>query len=167
MTKSKIDRDSKGKFIKGNKASLKSGTEIFLRTGKLPKQIRGATKLKRDLSRIRAELELELGSVNVKEELLIDQVISSTGFLRLFELFVKRAGLLDPVLARKKQIAFQPGFSVYLQFMHRQTEALKALPLNKDQQEKVLSPLQLAEMIDNEKAQSSEASTIQKSNKGS
>lgn len=146
------DRDPKtGRFLPRNKEALKSGTTIFIQSGKIPSEIRGAATLRKDLKRIRGELEKMLGqdNLNVKSELLIDQVISSTGFIKLFELFIKRSGLLNPHLARKRVISFQPGFTTYLSFMSKQKDALQALDLS-TQQAKVITPLELAKELDQE-----------------
>lgn len=146
-----------GRFLPKNKAAISKGTEVFLRTGKIPSQIRGGAKIKAELKRIRGDLERLLGRerVSIKTELILDQLVAAVGYCKLFELFIKKAGLLDPVAARKKQISFQPGFRTYLELWTKQTNALAALDLSTPPPV-ITTPLELAKSIDADKAKDSE-----------
>lgn len=148
-------RNKRGQFIKGNPhaavANLKHGLYAFKLTGKVP-SIRGARKLMHDLSRLRSELEAVTPGMNVKKSLLIDQVVSARGFMRLFEMYCKQQGILNPRLYPRGVTDFQPGFKTYLSFAAQQHKALLALGLNTEEAEKVLTPIEYIEQFDKAKA---------------
>lgn len=148
-------RNTKGQFIKGNPhaavANLKHGLYAFKLTGKVP-SLRGARALMHDLDRLRKELEAITPGMNVKKGLLIDQVVSARGFMRLFEMYVKQAGLLNPRLYPRGVIDFQPGFKTYLSFAAQQHRAIMALGLNIEDAEEILTPIEYIEQFDKAKA---------------
>ena len=148
-------RNTKGQFIAGNPqaqtAALKHGLYAFKLTGKIP-SLRGARALMHDLDRLRKELEVITPGMNVKKSLLIGQVVNARGFMRLFEMYVKQAGLLNPRLYPRGVIDFQPGFKTYLSFAALQHKALLALGLNTEEAEKVLTPIEYIEQFDKAKA---------------
>lgn len=147
-------RDKRGQFNKGNPqsrtAALKHGLYAFKLTGKIP-SIRGARVLMHDLSKLRSELEVITPGMNVKKSLFIDQVVSARGFMRLFEMYIKQAGLLNPRLYPRGVIDFQPGFGTYLSFAALQSKALLALGLNTEDVDKVPTPIEYIEKFDKAK----------------
>ena len=147
MTKTDIERDEKGKFVKGNHAAVKHGGHAFLITGKVP-SVRGARALKNELTRIRKELEAGTPALDVKKELLINQVINSLGFMKLFEMYCRKAGILNPKKWRQRILEYQPAFQTYLSMMNAQRSALQALGLDEKGAEEILTPY---EIIQNEK----------------
>lgn len=144
-------RDEKtGRFVRGNKVALKHGAFAFKVTGVVP-SLRGARKLRDELTRVRRELEKNCPEMNVKKELLIDQVISATGFLKLFEGYVRKTGMIDPNAWKKAALNWQPGFSIYLSMMRQQQSALLSLGLDSEKAEEVLAPYQIIEADKEEK----------------
>ena len=149
MAKTEIERDEKGKFLAGNKSAVKHGCYSFKVDGKVP-SVRGARKLKQELNRIREELEASVTKLSIKEELLINQVISAVGFCSLFEAFCVKAGILNPRKWRNKTVEFQPGFQTYLSMMNSQRSALMALGLD-EKAEEVLTTLEYIKQYDEKK----------------
>ena len=145
------DRDLKsGQFKKGNIAALKHGAFSFKLTGNVP-SVRGARALMHELNRIKEELEAITPDMNIKKSLLIEQAIKARGFMRLFEMYVKQAGLLNPRLYTRKVIDFQPGFKTYLSMASLQQKILMALGLDTERVDEVLTPLEIAAEFDKKK----------------
>ena len=147
-------RNTKGQFVKGNPyasvANLKHGVYAFKITGRVP-SLKGARALMHDLDRLRKELEAITPGMNVKKGLLIGQVVNARGFMRLFEMYVKQVGLLNPRLYPRGVIDFQPGFKTYLSFAAQQHRAIMALGLNTEEAEKALTPIEYIEQFDKAK----------------
>lgn len=123
---SQPNKDSRGRFVTGNKAALKSGISLFLSKGILPK-VRGIKRLKGEMQRIKTELEASISPLGVKEEILINQICKSHLCCALFEEYCKRLGLFDAKLAKKGVLDFQGGFSTYLSLLNAQRHALREL----------------------------------------
>jgi len=139
------DRDSKtGKFLGGNQAAVKHSGHAFLVTGRVP-SVRGARALKKELARIRRELEGCFPKLDVKKSLLVNQVVRAEGFCSLFEAYCKRAGIIEPHSARKKVLAFQPGFQTYLSLLNLQRNAIHSLGLDEKKSEEILTPFEIIE----------------------
>lgn len=136
MKRPKPGRDSHGQFKEGHNLSLKHGYFPFKVTGKVP-SVKGAKYLKAELKALRAELEAITPDLNVKKGLLIEQVVKSRGFMRLFEMYLNDAGILNPRL-RGGTVDFQPGFRTYLSFAIQQHKMLLALGLDSRQADDVL-----------------------------
>jgi len=150
MTKPKLQRDPEsGKVLPKNQLALRHGLWLYKRTGKLPR-IRGARALKQELVKLRQELEAVTPEMNAKKALVINQVVSSAGFMRLFELYVKKVGLPRADQWKKRVLDFQPGFAFYLSMARLQLSALQLLGLNKEQAEAILTPYQIVEKEEKE-----------------
>jgi hypothetical protein len=133
-----------GEFLPGNQVATKHGGHAFLITGKVP-SVRGARVLKRVLTRIRKELEDMTPDLNVKKRLLIDQIVSATGFMKLFEMYVRKVGIPRPDQWKKRIFDVQPAFSFYLSLMNRQLQAVQALGVNKEKADEILAPYEIVE----------------------
>jgi len=148
-------RNKEGQFTKGNAqsqtAALKHGLYAFKITGKVP-SIRGARVLMHELDRLRKELEAITPAPNVKKSLLIEQIVSARGFMRLFEMYCKQQGMLNPRLYNRGLIDFQPGFRTYLSFVSQQHKAITALGLDTEDAEKVPTPIEYIEQFDKAQA---------------
>jgi len=139
------NRDPKtGKFLRGNQAAVKHCGHAFLVTGRVP-SVRGARALKKELARIRRELEGCFPKLDVKKSLLVNQVVRAEGFCSLFEAYCKRAGIIEPHSARKKVLAFQPGFQTYLSLLNLQRNAIHSLGLDEKKSEEILTPFEIIE----------------------
>jgi len=125
------DKDERGRFVRGNRAAIKSGCGSFLIRGKLP-PVRGVRKIKREMDRIKTELEASVSPPNVKQQILVNQIIKAHGFCLLFEYYCKRLGLFDIDKTKKGQLDFQGGFSTYLSLMNSQRHALRELSNTQD-----------------------------------
>lgn len=132
-----------GRFMPRNQAAVRHGGHSWLASRKIPYSIRGARALRRELTKIRSELESMTPDLNVKKQLLIDQVISTAGFMRLFEAYVRRAGIAREDALKRRLVDFQPGFSFYLQMMNRQASAIQLLGLERERAERILAPYEM------------------------
>lgn len=137
--KKKSDHDSRGKFKKGNIAALKSGAHSFKMTGRVP-AISGRKALRTELDKIKAGLEAATSGMNVKKSLLIDQIVKARGFMRLWEMYVSKYGVLNArmFLSNRKTLDFQPGFKTYVAMAAQQHKALMALGLDTETADKVM-----------------------------
>lgn len=142
MVRNESERDLKGRFMRGNQAALKYGGHSFITTGKIP-VVRGTRKLRKELTRIQKQLEDNIPDLNAKKSLLINQIVKSAGFCSLFELYCRKAGLLDPALSKKGRLDFQKGFKVYISLLNVQKSAIMALGLDEKQAEGVLTPYEI------------------------
>jgi len=155
MKRPKPGRDSHGQFKEGHNLSLKHGYFPFKVTGKVP-SVKGAKYLKAELKALRAELEAITPGLNVKKALLIEQIVKARGFMRLFEMYLNDAGILNPRL-RGGVIDFQPGFRTYMSFAIQQHKMLLALGLDTEEADKILTPFELAKKVDKEVAAKAKA----------
>ena len=142
MASNETERDTKGRFIRGNQAAIKYGGHSFIATGKIP-VVRGTRKLRKELIKIQRELEDNIPDLNAKKLLLVNQIIKSHGFTCLFEMYCRKAGLLDPVQTKRGQVAFQKGFKVYISLLNVQKSAIMALGLDERQAEEALTPYEI------------------------
>lgn len=142
MDETEIRDDGSGRFLPGNHAATKHGGHTFRLTGRVP-SVRGARVLKRELTRIRKELEEITPDLNIKKRLLIDQIVSATGFMKLFEMYVRKVGIPRPDQWKKRIFDVQPAFSFYLSMMNRQLQAIQALGVNKEKAEEILAPYEI------------------------
>ncbi len=137
-------RDSRGRFAKGNKAAARHYGHTYIATSNLP-PIRGIRKMKKSLEKMRRELEDTIPDMNAKKAILVDQVVKSAGFMWLFEIYCRKAGLLDPALSKKGRLDFQPGMKIYLSMLNSQRAALVALGIDQIKGDKILSPIEIIE----------------------
>jgi hypothetical protein len=127
MTKPKLQRDPEsGKVLPKNQLALRHGLWLYKRTGKLPR-IRGARALKQELVKLRQELEAVTPDMNAKKALVINQVVSSAGFLRLCEIYLRKIGLPRQDQWRRKIFDCQPIMAFYLSMARLQLQALQLL----------------------------------------
>jgi len=140
---SKKERDSKGQFQPGNRLAVKHGAYTLKATGKVP-SVRGVPQLKKRLARIREDLKGATPTLNVKKELLIEQIVRTEAQISLIEMYLKKAGLLRPDKWRKGIIDLQPALSQsYLAFMNSQRHAIMALGLDEEKAEEILAPYEV------------------------
>jgi len=148
----KDERDpGTGQVESGNKLAVRHGAHSFLKTGKVP-PVRGARKLRKELSRLRKELEEITPDLNVKKRLVVNQVVSAAGFMGLVEIYVRKVGLPRADLWRKRIFDVQPAFSFYLSMMNRQLSALQLLGLDRKEAEELINLGKYIELKDKEKA---------------
>lgn len=149
-----LQRDNKGRFLGKNQLAHKHGAIRYLEKGKLPQ--RKSAQISKELKRIREELEKLIPERTVKEELLINQVLKTYGFCSIFETYLKEYGVMDRGELKQKRLSFQKGFDQYLKLLGRQHSVLSSLGLNKEEQEKILTPY---EVIAEEKDEHSPSSS--------
>ena len=108
-----MERDTKGRFLRGNQVARKHGCLQYWTDGKLPPG-RKSQRLRAELKRIRLELEQTLSGngkgISVQEDLLIQQVIKTNGFCVLFENYLRQYGVLDKGELKRNKVQFQAGF---------------------------------------------------------
>ncbi|MBA7493268.1 hypothetical protein ES702_03825 [subsurface metagenome] len=138
------DKDSRGKFIKGNTAALKSGCGSFLIRGRLP-QVRGIKRLRGELQELKKRLEEDISNINVKQQILIDNIVKAHGYSLLFEAHCKRVGLFT---FKRKEINYMPGFAVYQTFQNQIRHSIRAL--NDSQDRGNDKPQTIVEMLKSE-----------------
>jgi hypothetical protein len=93
MSKSQTERDDFGRFLPGNQAAVKHGAWSLAQSGKVP-SVRGVRALRKDLDRIRSDLEEITPRINVKKSLIISQIVRTEGMIRLIEVYLKKTGIL-------------------------------------------------------------------------
>jgi hypothetical protein len=136
-------RNERGRFVPGNKAAVKHGCHSLASRGKIPK-VKGQETLKRELSEFRRQLETSLPSpLPTKATLLIPVAVSLKGFMGLYELACRRAGVLDPTLLEEGKIEYQPAFKYYLAAGNNLVRVLRELGLDKEQTEDIKTPYEL------------------------
>ncbi len=146
-----LQRDNKGRFLPKNNLAHKHGCIKYLSSGKLPQ--RKSIALRKELKRIREELEALIPKRTVKEELLINQVLKTFGFCSIFETYLKEYGIMDRGELKAKKLSFQKGFDQYLKLLGRQHSVLTSLGLNEQEQEKVLTPFEIVQKEEQEQTQ--------------
>jgi len=154
------ERDERGRFLRGNQAAVKHSGYRYLSKGKLP-QLRGIRKVRKELTRIEAELKASIPQLYVKKSLLINQIVKSHGFALIFEQYCRIHGLLNPQTAKKKVLSFHPGFQTYLSLLNLQKNAINSLQLDEDKTRKILTPF---EIVASEEAKGEEQRETQVNN---
>ena len=149
MTEIKIDRrDGKGRFLPGNKNSMKHGAWLLKvkATGAVP-SLRGAKFIRADLARIRGELEAAMGArLTIQRQLLISQICRTEAQLRLIELYLHKSGIIRSDRAKEGIIDLQPCLSTsYISFLNTQRVAIVALGLEVEKVEAILTPYEVVE----------------------
>jgi len=153
MTFPNDKRDPKsGRFLNKNQLAIQHGLWVMKRTGKFPAYIRGARILKRELQEMRKELEAITPDLNVKKQLLINQICSASGFMGLVELYVKKVGLPRADQWRRKVFDVQPAFQFYLSMARLQIQCIQVLGLDLEQAEAILTPYQIVEKEEKKKS---------------
>ena len=158
------DRDLKGRLLPGAKCAIKHGLFTFKITGKIP-SVRGAKALMYELTKIRSELEAITPAMNIKKSLLIEQIVKARGFMRLFEMYCKKNGIVNPRLEKGKVIDFQPGFKTYMSFANQQHKAIVALGLSTEQADDVLNVQDYIKQFDEQEAKKKEEKKQEKEGK--
>lgn len=146
MAETKKDKDSKtGRFLEKNKSAVRHGGHSFAATGKVP-SVRGVRQLKKDLERIRADLEVATPKLNIKKTLVISQIVRTEGMIRLIEIYLKKSGIVKPGKLRAGIIELQPALATtYLALMNSQRCALALLGLNEQKLEEIKAPYEIVE----------------------
>jgi len=118
-----------GKFLPGNKAAFKHSAYHFLAKGKMPK-IRGITRIKKEMQRIREELEKAASPLDIKKEILISQIIRAESYCLLFNEFCKKTGLFS---CKGGKIDFAPGAKTFVTLQNLIRHCLRQLSDNENQ----------------------------------
>jgi len=147
----RLQRDEKGRFLPKNQVAHKHGCIKYLSSGRLPE--RKSIALRKELKRIREELEKLIPERTVKEELLINQVLKTFGFCSIFETYLKEYGIMDKTELKAKKLSFQKGFDMYLKMLSRQALTLQSLGVSKKESEELLTPLQIVAQDEEEQEQ--------------
>lgn len=141
------DRDIRtGRFTDGNKAALKHGAYSMqsFESAKKP-SIRGVRALTRYLDRLKSELESITPQLDVKKQLLINQVISLEEKRQLIDMWLKKCGLVIPEKVHKRRLEPQPVMSFYISLMNSQRHAILALGLDIEQAHRLMTPLEIVQ----------------------
>ena len=159
MIENTSNRDAAGRFTRGNRAAIKSGVYSFLSRGRLPLQLRGIRKLKREMEELQAELEAGISNITTRQRLLIAQIIRCKTYAGIWDAFITKMGCFNPDAAKKGVLDYMPGMKVYQGFLNQERHALKALSITqKDGEKPVMSVLDiLKEEGENEKDRDSQA----------
>lgn len=138
------DKDAvTGQFKKGNRAALKHGAYSLARTKNVP-SIRGVRELARYITQIKANLEKATPDMNVKKELLINQVIKIEEKICFIDMWLRKTSVLRPDKARKGLIELQPVLAnSYLAFLNSQRLALMALGIGSEEAERAMFPYEI------------------------
>lgn len=143
-------RDKQGRFIKGNGVAISHGAY----TKKRKISVRGVRALNRYLDQVKVELEKATPDLNVKKGLLIDQVIRCHEKVCLIDMWIRKIGILRPDKARRKVLELHPVLAhSYISFLNTQRLALLSLGIDGDNADKILTPIELAKKVDEEKRQ--------------
>jgi len=145
------DQDSKGRFIKGNKAAQIHAACSIKETGELP-FTKEREKIEKHLDELQLSLEGQFGKRNGKAEILIGQIITHEAIIEHLKLYLYKIGSpVDMYRRGKRNIAeAQPCVRDLLQHMTAQRHALKELEAEAgDQKGKTLT--QVVKEIEEEK----------------
>jgi len=134
-----------GKFLFGNKAAVKPSAYHFLAKGKMPK-IRGVTRIKKEMQRIREELEKAVSPLDIKKEILISQIIRAESYCSLFNEFCKKTGLFS---CKGGQVDFAPGAKTFVTLQNLIRHCLRQLSDNENQS-KIKPIYDIQEILDQE-----------------
>jgi len=138
------DKDSQGRFVKGNRAAIKSGCYGYIKGGKFPK-IPGTKAIKKQLDELKKQLEQTIPELDVKSALLIDSIIKAHGFSLLFEAYARKLGIFS---IKKGVIDYMPGFKVYQTFQNIMRHSIRQLI---DQTHGNEKPMTIVELLEKEK----------------
>lgn len=119
-------RDEQGRFRKGNTIASKHFGHSFLAGGQLPR-LRGIRRIQADMDLLRKELEQSVTNLDVREKLLIAQIIKSHTFCTLFEIYIRKMGLFDPNVAKTGGLDFQGGIRNYISLQNSMRHSLREL----------------------------------------
>lgn len=126
MSSSETPRDERGRFRKGNTIASKHFGHAFLAGGQLPR-LRGIRRIQADMDSLRKELEQSVPNLDVRERLLIAQIIKSHTFCTLFEIYIRKMGLFDPNVAKTGGLDFQGGIRNYISLQNSMRHSLREL----------------------------------------
>ena len=145
MGKANPERDIKtGKFLPGNTLGMRHGAHAVKPSAKVP-SVRGLRALARHLDRLKSELESITPHLDIKKQLLINQIISLEEKRQLIDMWVKKVGLVIPEKVRKRRLELQPVMSFYISLMNSQRLAVLSLGLNEDHVRRLMTPLEIVQ----------------------
>ncbi len=135
------------------------GIYSWLKTGRINPSIRGHKKLQAYLMKLERTITEDLGgpdNLTAAQEILIKATVEAYGVILLASMFCKRTGYFRPDQARLGVMELQPVLGAqFLAFMNTTRQNLTTLyppGLGRRAAEKFLNPLELAKVIDAEKA---------------
>lgn len=134
---------------------IKHGLTPWIKQGQLPSG-RGMAKIKKHLADIQDRLIDSLGGVKEitpQQEILAHSTIKGLGVMLLVELYINKEGPIRKDLLRRGIVELQPVLGKsYVAFLNSIRQNLLALGLDRKQAETILTPFEIAEKIDEEKA---------------
>jgi predicted DNA-binding protein YlxM (UPF0122 family) len=143
VSESQPERDDFGRFLPGNQAAVKHGAWSLARSSKVP-SVRGVRSLRKDLERIKCDLEEITPRINVKKSLIISQIVRTEGMIRLIEMYLKKTGILKPDKFRSGILDLQPSLSKsYLALLNTQRQAILSLSLDEQKADEILAPYEI------------------------
>lgn len=101
-------------------SKVKHGIYLWIKHNQLP-SLRGKRKVQKAIEDIEKRLVQELGgwkNITAGQELLARAVVKCFGVLLLSELFINKYGPLNPVLARRGVLEYQPIFKAWATFQN-------------------------------------------------
>ena len=132
---------------------IKTGVEPWVKTGQMPTG-RGFEKVKRYVRDVEVRLVEALGglkTITPQQEILIQGTIKALGVCCLVELYINREGPIVKHLLRRGIVELQPCLGKsYLAFLNTIRQNVIALGLDRKETERILSPADLADIIDKE-----------------
>lgn len=135
-------RNSRGRFMKGNKHAQKHGVYALSRPS-----IRGIRLLRQHLDHLKGQLEEQLRDLTPHRELLVGNILRCEEKLALLDMFFKKAGLIEGDKFRRGKISLQPATSFYVALMNSQRLSLQALGLDHLDIERPMTPAELAAVV--------------------
>jgi len=139
------ERDEKGQLVPGHEIRKTSGAWLYLKSGRVP-SVRGRRRISRELSTLRQKLmEAVPDSQDVRRQVLINQIVSSQGFILLLESFLKRFGILDPKSFQKGQVQTQGSMAMIISLLNVQARAVAALGMDSKALDEIKAPYEIVQ----------------------
>jgi len=139
-------RDKKtGRVLPGSQLALKHGIYSL---DKIP-SIRGARALSKHLDWIKVELENAIPDMDVRKELLINQVVKLEQKICLADMWMRKAGIIRRDKLKEGYLEMHPILAAsYVALMNSQRLALRDLGIEGEKASRILTPTQLAAKVD-------------------
>ncbi len=135
-------RDSRGRFIKGNKHAQKHGVYALTKP-----TIRGMRLLRQHIDNLKGQLEERLEDLTPQREILVGNILRCEEKLALLDMFFKKVGLIEGDKYRKGKISLQPAAGFYVALMNSQRLSLQSLGLDQLNIERPMTPAELAAVV--------------------
>jgi hypothetical protein len=119
-------------------------------------QLKDHPQIRRYLQDCREGLILDIAGSEDKlteaQRILIDRIISKLSICRLIEIYIEKHGIFRKDKLDKRILELEPALGVnYLAFNNSIRLALGLLGINKRHSEEILTPIELAQRIEEEK----------------